>query len=127
HIGEDRDPVAGIDPLYRVDDVVAALLDIIIGPDGHRLDLTLWSDHMLESRAELNGKLPVCYEDQTDHQKLLAGALAAPRGRATIKTIRCGSTRGPSARWYDCCIAIARHPGGEKPHSAGPVRGSCER
>ena len=53
HVGQDRDAVAGVDALDRLDDVLAALLDIVVGTDGHGFDLLLRTDHMLQRGAEL--------------------------------------------------------------------------
>ena len=74
HVGQDRDAVAGVDALHRFDDVLAALLDVVVGADGHGLDLLLRTDHVLQRRAELDGKPPVGDENETDHRELPAGA-----------------------------------------------------
>ena len=41
-------PFAAVDPLDRIEDVLAALLDVVVGADGDRLDLALGADHMLQ-------------------------------------------------------------------------------
>ena len=61
---------------------LAALLDVVVGPDRDGLDLPLGTDHVLQRRAELDGEAPVGHKNETDHRKLLAGAFGAPHERA---------------------------------------------
>jgi AMP-binding enzyme len=59
--------VPAIDALDRLDDVFAALLDVIVGPDRHRLDLLLGAYHVLERGTELHGKSTVRDKDNANH------------------------------------------------------------
>ena len=68
HVGEDGDALAGIDALHRLDDVLAALLDVVVGADGHGLDLLLRADDVFERRAKLDGEPTVGDEYKTDHE-----------------------------------------------------------
>ena len=84
HVGQDGDAFAGVDALDRLDDVLAALLDVVVGADGHRLDLALRADDMLQRRAELDGQPPVGDEDKTDHRETPRGrGCAARKGRTS--------------------------------------------
>ena len=67
HIGENGYSIAAVDALDGFDDVVASLLNVIVGPDHDCLDLLLRTDHVLERRAELDGEAPVRDENETDH------------------------------------------------------------
>ena len=42
----------------RLDDVLAALLDVVVRADGHGFDLPLRPDDMLQGRAKFDGKPP---------------------------------------------------------------------
>ena len=70
HVGEDHDAVAGVGALDRLDDVAPALLDVVVGADRDGLDLLLLADHVLQGRAEFDGKPPVGDENQTYHLKI---------------------------------------------------------
>ena len=59
----------------RLDDVLAALLDVVVGADGDGLDLALRPDDMLQRGAKLDGEPPVGDKNKTDHR------LEAPGGR----------------------------------------------
>ena len=52
----------------RLEDVVAAPLDVVVGADRDGLDLGLRADDMLERGAELHGKPAVGHEDKSDHR-----------------------------------------------------------
>ncbi len=82
HVGQDGDAFAGVHALDRLDDVLAALLDVVVGADGDRLDLPLRSHHVLEGRAELDGETPVRDQNETDHRD-------SPRARP-----RCTARKG---------------------------------
>jgi hypothetical protein len=93
HVGEDCNTLTGVDALDRLDDVLAALLDIVVGADGDGLDLPLRSHDMLQRRAEFDGEPPVGDENETDHRREIPARAVAPHERAAIMTIR-----GPSSR-----------------------------
>src|SRR5262249_44365840 len=78
HVGQDRDTVAAIDALDRLDDVLAALLAIVIRTDGDRFDLVLRADHVLQGSAELNGEPPMGDDYQADHRN-------SPRARYRLR------------------------------------------
>ena len=44
---------------HRIQDVLAALLDVVVGADGDRLDLTLGTHYVFEGRAKLDGQSAV--------------------------------------------------------------------
>ena len=106
HVGEDSDAVAGVDALDRLDDVLAALFDVIVGTDGHGLDLLLRADHMLERRAEFDGEPPVRNENETDHQTPRGRVPVAPHERTVILTIR-----SPCARAFLPILTCMLHCG----------------
>ena len=93
HVGEDRDAVAGVDALDRLDDVLAALLDVVVGADGDGLDLALRADDVLQRSAKLDGEPPVGDEDKTDHRRELPAGAVAPHERAAIIMIQSPSSR----------------------------------
>ena len=64
----------------RLDDVAAALLDVVVGTDGDRLDLLLLADHVFQRRAKFDGEPPVGDKNQAYHLKIgtPAGAACAP-------------------------------------------------
>ena len=69
------------DPPHGLDDVLAALLDIVFRPDGNRLDLALRANNMLKRGAKLNGQPSVGHEDNADHVRLpCAPALRRTKG-----------------------------------------------
>src|SRR6516225_2026361 len=106
HVGEDGDPFARVHALDRLDDVVAALLDVVVGIDGHRLDLGLRPHHMLKRRAELEREPPVRDENETDHRAPCRRTPFAPREKASIMSIPMPRARAQSAFWMPCCIAV---------------------
>ena len=110
HVGQDRDAIAGIDALHRFDDVLAALLDIVVGTDGDRFDLLLRTDDMLQRRAKFHGEPAVGNENKADHQELRRAQFAtqAPHERALILTIRKPIARPARAISASCCIAGGR-------------------
>ena len=65
--GQDRHSVAAVDATHRLDDVLTALLDVVVGADSDRFDLALRPDHVLQCRAELDSKPPVGHKHKTDH------------------------------------------------------------
>ena len=70
------------------------------GPDRHRLDLLLLPDHVLQGRAELDGKPPVGNEYQSYHwkiKKLRPAPCAPPLEKRAIMTMSGPSARG--CRW----------------------------
>src|SRR4030095_9542516 len=93
HVGEDRHPVTAVDAGDRVDDVLAALLDVVIGADRDRLDLPLGPHHRLE------------------------GSLGAPHERPAIMTIQRPHARAFPLCWGRCCTAINRGELGFSPAS----------
>ena len=48
HVGQDHDALAGVDLVDRLDDLLAALGDVVVRPDGNSLDLALRADDMLQ-------------------------------------------------------------------------------
>jgi hypothetical protein len=48
HIGENRDAFTAVDALDGVEDILAALLHIVVGTDSDCLDLTLGPNDMLQ-------------------------------------------------------------------------------
>jgi len=82
------------------------LLDIVVGPDRHRLDLLLGSDHVFQRRAELDGEPPMRHENKTDHGIACGHFLVAPHERAHILTIR-----SPRARGFSVNIRAMLHCG----------------
>ena len=93
------DAVSRLHCLDRLDDITPTLLDIVVRPDGHRLDLVLSADDMLQGGAELDGKPPVGYENDTDHGTTRRAHAGAPHERASIMTIPRPSARGFSGLW----------------------------
>src|SRR5262249_12636854 len=93
HVGEDRHPLAAVHALDRLDDVLAALLDVVVGPDRYGLDLLLRTDHVFQSRAELGGKAPVRDEYEADHGTPRRRVALAAHERAPIMTIRSPDAR----------------------------------
>ena len=82
----------------RLDDVLAALLDVVVGADRHRLDLSLGTDHMLERRAKFDGEPPVRDEYETDHgspRRCVPGCTAR---KGAIMTIRRPRARADARR-----------------------------
>ena len=123
HVGEDDDAVAGVDALDRLDDVLAALLDVVVGADGDGLDLLLRADDMLQRGAELDGEPPVGDEDKTDHRKSRRARLCAPHERAAMIIIR-----SPSARAFPPIdLGIAVQPRIGKRHRDQDVDAACVR
>src|SRR5262249_54431498 len=106
HVGEDGHPFAAVHALDGLDDVLAALFHIVVGADGHRLDLLLRSDHMLQSRTELRGEAPVRDEYETDHAVPRRRVPVAPHERGPIMTIRSPYARAFPTIWGHCCIAV---------------------
>src|SRR5262249_20945102 len=98
--------LASVDPLDRLDDVLAALLDVVVGADGHRLDLLLGADHMFKGRAELNGKPPVRDKNEADHKTPRGRVPVAPHERTAIFTIRKPGAWGVLLILRPCCIAV---------------------
>src|SRR5262249_40566743 len=94
HIGQDGDAIAAVDALNRFDDILAALLDIVVGADRHCLDLALRTYDVLQGRAELDGQPPVGHQHQTNHETPRARVPGAPHERLLILTIRSPSARG---------------------------------
>ena len=80
HVGQDHDAVAGVDALDRLDDVLAALLDVVVGADGDGFDLLLRADHVLQRRAELDGQPPVGDQNKTDHRNSRRARLRRTKG-----------------------------------------------
>src|SRR5690606_38542106 len=70
HVGEQDDAGSGIGPGNRRQDFGAAFLDIIVGADGNRLDLTLRADHMLHCGAKLHRQAAVGDEYKSDHSDI---------------------------------------------------------
>jgi hypothetical protein len=110
-------PPPSFDLLDRLDDVAAALFHVVIRTDGHRLDLLLGPDHMLEGGAELDGKPPVGYENDTDHGTTRRAHAGAPHERASIMTIPRPSARGFSGLWRRSIAPRRRARGGGFRHS----------
>ena len=52
----------------RLDQLLAALLDIVVRADRQGFELLLWSDDVLERRFELSRQPRVRDDDQTDHR-----------------------------------------------------------
>ena len=94
HVGQDGNAVAAVDAFDRLDDVLAALLDVIVGADRHRLDLALRTHDMLQGRAELDGQPPVGHQHKTNHETPRGRVPSAPHERLLILTIRSPSARG---------------------------------
>src|SRR5262249_60429935 len=92
--------------LDRLDDVLAALFDVVVRADGHRFDLLLRADHMLEGRAELGGKAPVRDEYEADHRVPRRRVWVAPHDRPPVITILSPCSRAFPRVWGWCCIAI---------------------
>jgi hypothetical protein len=59
--------LAGIDAFYGLNDVFAALFDVVVGADGHGLDLALRANNVLQGGAELDGEPPMGHENEADH------------------------------------------------------------
>src|SRR5215471_15911058 len=112
HVGEDRHPLAAVHALDRLDDVLAALLDVVVGPDRYRLDLLLRADHVFQDRAELSGKAPMRDEYEADHGAPRRRVSLAPHERAPIMTIRSPGARAFLGISGCCCIAIKGAPSG---------------
>src|SRR5262249_62341374 len=117
---ENCTPSSCVHALARIDDVLAALFDVVVRADGHRFDLLLRADHMLEGRAELGGKAPVRDEYEADHRVPRRRVRVAPHERAPIITILSPCARAFPRVWGWCCIAIeparraAPQPGSER-------------
>ena len=82
----DRDPGTGIDALDRLDNILAALLDVVVRPNRNGFDLLLRTDHVLKRRAKFHGKAAVGDENKADHQGLrraLNAVRAPPKGRSS--------------------------------------------
>src|SRR5581483_8889992 len=105
-VGEDRHPVAAIDLLHRLDDLVAGALDVVVRPDGDRFDLALGADHVFEGRAEFGRKAAMGHENDADHPRLLVRLVAAHE-RAAFMTIRSPSARAFPATFGIFCIAAS--------------------
>src|SRR6185369_6154425 len=112
HVGQDHDPVAQVGALHRLDDVAAALLDVVVGPDRDGLDLLLLADHVLQCRAEFDGEPPVGNKDQSNHWKfgkLRPARLAPHRPRKRAIMTMCGaSARGMDGSPYIFRNAIVK-------------------
>ena len=93
HVGQDGDAVAGVDALDRLDDVLAALLDVIVRADGDGLDLALRADDVLQRSAKLDGEPPVGDENKADHRREIPAGAVAPHERAAIIIIQSPSSR----------------------------------
>src|SRR5262245_46242146 len=106
HVGEDGHPLAAVHALDGLDDVLAALFHVVVGADGHRLDLLLRPDDMLQSRTELRGEAPVRHEYETDHAVPRRRVPGAPHERGPIMTIRSPYARAFPRTWGQCCIAL---------------------
>ena len=98
--------VSGVDALHRLDDVLAALLDVVVGADGDGLDLALRADDVLQRSAELDGESTVGDEDKTNHRQGIPAGAVAPHERAAIIIIQSPSSRAPSPIVVGCCIAV---------------------
>jgi len=59
-----------VGPLDRLDDVLAAALHVVVGPDGHRLELFLGSHHVLDGVPEFFGQLTVRDKHESDHSRV---------------------------------------------------------
>src|SRR5262249_48425881 len=110
HIGEDSHPLAAVHALDRLDDVLAALLHVVVGPDRHRLDLLLRAHHVLQGRAELGGEAPMGNKYEADHGAPRRRVPVAPHERPPIMTIRSPGARAFPAIWGRCCIASKGAP-----------------
>lgn len=67
HVGEDDDPVPGIDLLDKGADFSSSALHVVLWTDTHSADVSLGADDVLHSRAEFVRKAAVGYQNQTDH------------------------------------------------------------
>src|SRR5262249_18858121 len=105
HMGEDSPPLAAAHALARLDDVLAALLHVVVGPDRHRLDLLLRAHHVLQGRAELGGEAPMGNKYEADHGAPRRRVPVAPHERPPIMTIRSLGARAFAAIWERCCIS----------------------
>ena len=52
----------------RLDDLLAALGNVIVGADGNCLNLVLGADHVLQGGSQLVGQTPMRHEHDTNHQ-----------------------------------------------------------
>ena len=98
-----------IGALDRLDDVAPALLDVIVGPDRDGLDLLLLPDHVLQGRAEFDGKPPVGNEYQSYHwkiKKLRPARCAPPLEKRAIMTMSGPSARGCRRACGQFCSAV---------------------
>ena len=62
-LAEDGYAFAGVGALDGFDNVTATEIGIVFRADGDRLDLLLWTHHMLERCLELVGKTPVGHQN----------------------------------------------------------------
>ena len=111
HVGQDHHAVAGVGALHRLDDVAAALLDVVVGADRDGLDLLLLADHVLQGRAELDGKPPVGNENQAYHLKIgnSGRRVLRPTARKGAIMTMCGaSARGWRRAANIFCSAVRR-------------------
>src|SRR5690606_4913007 len=70
HVRQHYDASAEVSTRNRLHNVAAALLHIIIGADGDRLETLLRADDMLKRIAELVGKPTVRDEHESDHYSM---------------------------------------------------------
>ena len=68
HVGDNDDALPGIDPCYRLHDVVAAAFEIVLSPNRNRGDGCLRSHHVFKGGEKLISKTPMRDEDKADHR-----------------------------------------------------------
>src|SRR5262249_60114666 len=101
---------ASFSRLARLDVVLGARLDIVVGPDGARLDLLLRATHVLQGRAELDGETSMRHKNKANHGAPRRCFLVAPHERVPIITIRSPHARAFPAFWRPYCIAVKTAP-----------------
>jgi hypothetical protein len=120
HVGQDGDAVTGVDALDRFDDVLAALLHIVVRADGDSLDLGLRADDVLQRSAKLDGEPPVGDKDKTNHRLEAPAGAVAPHEWAAIIMIQSPSSRARGPIIVGCCTAVNGHAGGFQRRAVNP-------
>src|SRR3954454_19781764 len=90
HVGQDHDTLAGVHLADRPDDLLAALGDVVVRPDGDSLDLALRADDMLQSGSQLVGQTPMRHEHDSNHESFnsvlrYAASVASPKERHIVQ------------------------------------------
>ncbi len=76
HVGQQDDAVAGVVLEGRVQYILAALADIVLGTDADSGHLILRANHMFHRRYELVGEPAMSYQHQSDHKYIILDTIA---------------------------------------------------